>query len=412
MSVAARDGRVRGNLSSSALDARGGISVPDGHAEARGSGDRCACPKCVEERAGPRDRRSARASAARVPSVLGKDALLDFHVEMTLGEERLTAAEIRGVTQRVRWLAVPAGPMGGGGPRETFAIARAIPRRRGGRFGRRTCPSQRRCGWSPVSRWMTRRGLARRRIPTGRRLRRARGSQRRCEACAVPRVWPVSIPDPRYARPCGPTNRLVCAGCICCTAWGLALASPTTWEWVRRSRSCHCFWCCKQEFTRERRPPGTASSSILVAPASLLANWAAEVERFAPTLEDAHRPSLVDVRGAASSRWRPRALANVDLVITSYGALLRYDWLTSTVGRSPSSMRRRPSRIRAPSRPVRSRSSSPGPAIALTGTPVENRLSDLWSIFDFTHPGLLGSGQAFAKYVRRLAEAGKLRAAA
>ena len=43
--------------------------------------------------------------------------------------------------------------------------------------------------------------------------------------------------------------------------------------------------------------------------------------------------------------------------------------------------------------------------MALTGTPVENRLSDLWSIFDFTHPGLLGSGQAFGKYVRRLAEA-------
>jgi len=42
--------------------------------------------------------------------------------------------------------------------------------------------------------------------------------------------------------------------------------------------------------------------------------------------------------------------------------------------------------------------------VALTGTPVENRLSDLWSIFDFTHPGLLGSGRAFGKYVRRLAE--------
>ena len=43
--------------------------------------------------------------------------------------------------------------------------------------------------------------------------------------------------------------------------------------------------------------------------------------------------------------------------------------------------------------------------IALTGTPVENHLGDLWSIFDFTHPGLLGSGQAFGRYVRRLAEA-------
>ena len=40
--------------------------------------------------------------------------------------------------------------------------------------------------------------------------------------------------------------------------------------------------------------------------------------------------------------------------------------------------------------------------ITLTGTPVENRLSDLWSIFDFTHPGLLGSAAAFSTFVRRL----------
>jgi non-specific serine/threonine protein kinase len=44
--------------------------------------------------------------------------------------------------------------------------------------------------------------------------------------------------------------------------------------------------------------------------------------------------------------------------------------------------------------------------IALTGTPVENRLSDLWSIFDFTHPGLLGSQRTFARFSKRLAESG------
>jgi non-specific serine/threonine protein kinase len=43
--------------------------------------------------------------------------------------------------------------------------------------------------------------------------------------------------------------------------------------------------------------------------------------------------------------------------------------------------------------------------IALTGTPVENRLSDLWSIFDFTHPGLLGSDKVFSKFAKRLAAA-------
>src|SRR5262249_24293609 len=40
--------------------------------------------------------------------------------------------------------------------------------------------------------------------------------------------------------------------------------------------------------------------------------------------------------------------------------------------------------------------------VALTGTPVENRLGDLWSIFDFLNPGLLGSAKQFARYTREL----------
>ena len=91
----------------------------------------------------------------------------------------------------------------------------------------------------------------------------------------------------------------------------------------------------------------------------------------------------------------PEGLANVDLVITSYGALLRYDWLTSTrwqvavideaqaIKNPGAKQTRAVKKLIAQTR------------VALTGTPVENRLSDLWSIFDFTHPGLLGSGQAF-----------------
>ncbi len=98
-------------------------------------------------------------------------------------------------------------------------------------------------------------------------------------------------------------------------------------------------------------------------------------------------------------------IADVDLVITSYGALLRYDWLSGTNWRvavideaqaikNPGAKQTRAvKKLIAHTR------------IALTGTPVENRLSDLWSIFDFTHPGLLGSGQAFGRYIRRLAEA-------
>ena len=41
---------------------------------------------------------------------------------------------------------------------------------------------------------------------------------------------------------------------------------------------------------------------------------------------------------------------------------------------------------------------------ALTGTPIENRLGDLWSIFDFINPGLLGSSEEFSSFVKRLAD--------
>ena len=42
--------------------------------------------------------------------------------------------------------------------------------------------------------------------------------------------------------------------------------------------------------------------------------------------------------------------------------------------------------------------------IALTGTPVENRIGDLWSIFDFLNPGLLGSAKEFTRFAKRLSE--------
>jgi non-specific serine/threonine protein kinase len=160
----------------------------------------------------------------------------------------------------------------------------------------------------------------------------------------------------------------------------------------------------KQEAGLKTRTPGIPAASILVAPASLLGNWAAEVERFSPTLKVliAH-PSWFS---AADLKTIPKEnLADVDLVITSYGALLRYDWLTSThwqvavideaqaIKNPGAKQTRAVKKLNAQTR------------VALTGTPVENRLADLWSIFDFTHPGLLGSGQAFGKYVRRLAEA-------
>jgi superfamily II DNA or RNA helicase len=151
------------------------------------------------------------------------------------------------------------------------------------------------------------------------------------------------------------------------------------------------------------RTGGRPKPSLLVAPASLLANWAAEIDRFAPGLKTVVvHPSAMpaDVLKADG----PGDLADIDLAITSYGFLARVPWLTGTSWRlvildeaqaikNPGTKQTRSvKQLRADAR------------IALTGTPIENRLGDLWSIFDFINPGLLGSARQFSSYAKRLAD--------
>lgn len=142
--------------------------------------------------------------------------------------------------------------------------------------------------------------------------------------------------------------------------------------------------------------------SLLVTPASLLANWAAEIARFAPTLKAVVvHPSAVPADELTADRLGQ--LADVDLAITSYAYLGRVPWLTETSWRlaildeaqaikNPGAKQTRSVKaLRADAR------------IALTGTPIENRLGDLWSIFDFINPGLLGSPKQFSSYAKQLA---------
>ncbi|MFZ0650301.1 MAG: SNF2-related protein, partial [Pseudolabrys sp.] len=153
----------------------------------------------------------------------------------------------------------------------------------------------------------------------------------------------------------------------------------------------------KHEAGEKRKP------CLLVAPASLLANWTAEIARFAPSLQ------VVVAHPSAASSKNPTTegaanLADVDLVITSYGFLARLPWLGATAWRlvvldeaqaikNPAAKQTRTvKQLRAETR------------FALTGTPIENRLGDLWSIFDFINPGLLGSSKEFSSFVKRLAD--------
>ncbi len=143
----------------------------------------------------------------------------------------------------------------------------------------------------------------------------------------------------------------------------------------------------------------TYGPSLLVVPASLVANWRAELERFAPSLR---------VLVAHPSETPPAELASLaadeidgqDLVVTTYGTVQRVPWLSSrswnvvvldeaqAIKNSGTKQSRSVKALRARLR------------LALTGTPVENRLGDLWSLFDFICPGLLGSPKAFGRFVR------------
>ncbi|MEO8699499.1 MAG: SNF2-related protein, partial [Kofleriaceae bacterium] len=137
---------------------------------------------------------------------------------------------------------------------------------------------------------------------------------------------------------------------------------------------------------------------LLVAPASLLGNWTTELARFGPSLRVvvAHPSAMTAAELAAPD------LAAVDLVITSYGTLARTPALLAT--RWNVAILDEAQAIKNPgTKQTRAVKSIEARArIALTGTPVENRLGDLWSIFDFLNPGLLGSAKEFTRYTKRL----------
>jgi SNF2 family DNA or RNA helicase len=143
--------------------------------------------------------------------------------------------------------------------------------------------------------------------------------------------------------------------------------------------------------------------SLLVAPASLLANWASEIERFAPSLKAiiAH-PSELPANELKT--MAPERLQDVDLVITSYGSLLRIPWITDSswnllVLDEAQAIKNPSAKQTQTAKKLKARV-----RFALTGTPIENRLGDLWSIFDFINPGLLGSAKEFTNFAKRLAD--------
>jgi SNF2-related domain/SNF2 Helicase protein/Helicase conserved C-terminal domain len=134
-----------------------------------------------------------------------------------------------------------------------------------------------------------------------------------------------------------------------------------------------------------------AGPTLVVCPASLLGTWEREVRRFAPE---------IPVRRYHGGGRHLQDLAADEIVLVTYGVVLRDSALLAEAGwglvvadeaqHAKNPLSRTARELRTLSAPAR---------IALTGTPVENRLSDLWAILDWTTPGLLGHLEAFTSRV-------------
>ncbi|MGD2014059.1 MAG: DEAD/DEAH box helicase, partial [Desulfobacterales bacterium] len=142
-------------------------------------------------------------------------------------------------------------------------------------------------------------------------------------------------------------------------------------------------------------------ASLLVIPASLISNWVNEISRFAPGIKYfvAHPSANSNTRTVATDK---KSLNTFDLVITTYALVQKYTWLQTYswnyVILDEAQAIKNPATKQA--RAVKSLSCRN--RIIMTGTPIENRLSDLWSLFDFLNPGLLGNINEFKTFSKKL----------
>ena len=151
--------------------------------------------------------------------------------------------------------------------------------------------------------------------------------------------------------------------------------------------------------SRRKKEKGTA---LLVVPASLLDNWRLEFERFAPELEVliAH-PSRIPL--PELKKLLKKKVETYDAVITTYGTAMRTEWIKSHGWRYVILDEAQAIKNPGAKQTKAVKALNARWRVALTGTPVENRLGDLWSIFDFLNPGLLGSAKAFSRLSKSMA---------
>ncbi len=153
---------------------------------------------------------------------------------------------------------------------------------------------------------------------------------------------------------------------------------------------------------RRMEKGGAPRASLVVAPRSLLFNWKREAERFAPALR------LAEYHGSGRDEVLT-SLDQFDLVLTTYGTMRRdvaalggaeFDYVildeAQAIKNAATASAKATRLLRA------------GHRLALSGTPIENQLGDLWSLFEFLNPGLLGTLQHGLLARARKGDAGAL----
>ena len=145
--------------------------------------------------------------------------------------------------------------------------------------------------------------------------------------------------------------------------------------------------------------------SLIIVPASLLPNWQAELKKFAPSLRFYLLHPYENDKAFYATR-PPAGWPHIDVLLTTYTMAMRLPWLSqipwnfmildeAQAIKNPSAKQTEfVKQLRANTR------------IALTGTPLENSLLDLWSILDFACPSLLATVNEFQIYVKNITEAG------
>ncbi len=147
-------------------------------------------------------------------------------------------------------------------------------------------------------------------------------------------------------------------------------------------------------------------TNLLIIPASLLSNWQNETTRFAPSLKFfiAHPGANP---GSKIIMKDDKFIDNYDLIITTYALIQRYESIKSyswnyvildeaqAIKNPGAKQTKAVKKLKSYNR------------IILTGTPIENRLSDLWSLYDFINPGLLGNSKEFTEYAKKIKDDSK-----